>query len=248
MNIIVAKDYHDVSRKAANIISAQVILKPDSVLGLATGSSPIGTYQQLIRWCEKGDCDFSRVKTVNLDEYVGLPKDHPQSYPYFMRKNLFDHINIDIRNTNIPNGLDLNAERECRHYDNVIKELGGVDLQLLGLGPNGHIGFNEPDEEFVKGTHCVDLTETTINANSRFLENSEQVPRKAYTMGIYDIIQAKRVVMVATGEGKAQAVHDCFWGPITPKVPGSILQLHKDFTLVADEAALSLVLDKIERP
>ena len=245
MRVICAKNYHDVSRKAANIISAQVILKPDSVLGLATGSSPIGTYQQLIKWYQKGDLDFSQVRSVNLDEYQGLSVIHPQSYAYFMRHNFFDHINIDTRNTYIPNGMDPNHERECSRYDKTIRDLGGVDLQLLGLSTNGHIGCNEPDEQFIKGTHKVELTESTIAANSRFFEKNEDVPRYAYTMGILDIIQAERVVMVANGEAKAQAVLDAFWGPVTPKVPASILQLHKDFTLVADEAALSLVLDKL---
>lgn len=243
MRIICAKDYHDVSRKAANIISAQVILKPNCVLGLATGSSPIGTYQQLIKWYEKGDLDFAEVRAVNLDEYVGLSVIHPQSYAYFMRNNFFDHINIDTRNVNIPNGMDPCENRECSRYDQVIHDLGGVDLQLLGLGPNGHIGFNEPDDEFIKGTHRVQLTEATINANARFFESVDEVPTAAYTMGILDIIQAKRVVMVVNGAAKAQAVKDSFWGPVTPKVPASILQLHPDFTLVADEEALSLVKD-----
>lgn len=245
MRVICAKDYHDVSRKAANIISAQIILKPDCVLGLATGSSPVGTYQQLIRWYEKGDLDFSHVRTVNLDEYLGLSVIQPQSYAYFMRHNLFDHVNIDPHNTHIPNGMDPSEKRECRRYDQVIRGLGGVDLQLLGLGVNGHIGFNEPGDEFVKGTHRVDLTDITVKANARFFESEEKVPRAAYTMGILDIIQADRVVMVANGENKAQAVKDAFWGPVTPKVPASILQLHADFTLVADEAALSLVADKL---
>lgn len=245
MRVIRATDYNDVSRKAANIISAQVILKPDCVLGLATGSSPIGTYRQLIAWYEKGDLDFAQVKTINLDEYVGLGADHEQSYAYFMRTNFFDHINIDQRNTNIPNGLDPDAERECSHYDHVIHQLGGADLQLLGLGPNGHIGFNEPCEEFVKGTHRVKLTKATIDANARFFASEDEVPRYAYTMGILDIINAKRVVMVVNGEKKARAVFDSFCGPITPKVPASVLQLHPDFTLVADEAALSLVGDRI---
>ena len=243
MRIICAKDYHDVSRKAANIISAQVILKPNCVLGLATGSSPIGTYQQLIKWYEKGDLDFAEVRAVNLDEYVGLSVIHPQSYAYFMRNKFFDHINIDTRNVNIPNGMDPCEERECTRYDQVIRNLGGVDLQLLGLGPNGHIGFNEPGEEFIKGTHRVQLTEATINANARFFESVDEVPTAAYTMGILDIIQAERVVMVVNGAAKAQAVKDSFWGPVTPKVPASILQLHPDFTLVADEEALSLVKD-----
>ncbi len=243
MRIIKAKDYTDASRKTANIISAQVILKPDSVLGLATGSSPVGTYRQLIKWYEKGDLDFSQVRTVNLDEYVGLSAADEQSYVHFMRENLFDHINIDPRNTHLPNGLELDADKQCRHYDSIIRHLGGVDLQLLGIGHNGHIGFNEPADEFVKGTHCVNLTQNTIDANARFFENEDQVPKQAYTMGILDILQAKRVVMIVTGESKAQILKDAFCGPVTPKVPASIMQLHPDFTLVADEAAMSLVCD-----
>lgn len=241
MKIISAKDYDHMSRQAANIISAQVILKPDSVLGLATGSSPIGTYKQLIEWYEKGDIDFSQVKSVNLDEYVGLDLSSDQSYVYFMRHNFFDHINIDLNNTNVPCGVNMDAEAECARYDALIRSYGGIDLQLLGLGPNGHIGFNEPDDYFPKGTHKVQLTDATIQANKRFFEKEEDVPRYAYTMGICDIMQAKRVVMVVSGESKAGIVKEAFFGPITPKVPASILQLHKDFTLVADEAALSAI-------
>lgn len=239
MRIIAAKDYEHMSRQAANLISAQVILKPDSVLGLATGSSPIGTYQQLIEWYKKGDVDFSRVRSVNLDEYVGLDLSSDQSYVYFMRHNFFDHINIDLANTNVPCGVNPNAEEECARYDALIRNYGGIDLQLLGLGPNGHIGFNEPDDAFPKGTHKVALTDATIQANKRFFEKEEDVPRYAYTMGIRDIMQARRVVMVVSGAGKAEIVKQAFRGPITPRVPASILQLHQDFTLVADEAALS---------
>lgn len=239
MRIIAAKDYEHMSRQAANLISAQVILKPDSVLGLATGSSPIGTYQQLIEWYKKGDVDFSRVRSVNLDEYVGLDLSSDQSYVYFMRYNFFDHINIDLANTNVPCGVNPNAEEECARYDALIRNYGGIDLQLLGLGPNGHIGFNEPDDAFPKGTHKVALTDATIQANKRFFEKEEDVPRYAYTMGIRDIMQARRVVMVVSGAGKAEIVKQAFRGPITPRVPASILQLHQDFTLVADEAALS---------
>ena len=241
MKIISTKSYDAMSRAAANIISAQIILKPDCVLGLATGSSPIGTYKQLIDWFNKGDLDFSQVRTVNLDEYVGLGRAHNQSYAYFMNDNLFNHVNIDPKNTNIPNGLDSDAARECSRYDRVIRELGGIDLQLLGLGVNGHIGFNEPDEVFSKGTHKVALTESTKEANKRFFASIDEVPTHAYTMGIFDIIQARRVVMVASGADKAKAIRDAFFGPITPKMPASILQFHKDFTLVADEAALSLL-------
>lgn len=239
MRIISARDYDHMSRQAANIISAQVILKPNSVLGLATGSSPIGTYKQLIDWYNKGDIDFSQVRSVNLDEYVGLDYSSDQSYVYFMRHNFFDHINIDLANTNIPKGTNPDARAECTCYDNIIRSLGGIDLQLLGLGPNGHIGFNEPDDSFTKGTHKVALTDATIQANKRFFEKEEDVPRYAYTMGICDIMQAERVVMVVSGESKAGIVKEAFTGPVTPRVPASILQLHKDFTLVADEAALS---------
>ena len=245
MRLIRAKDYQDASRKVANIISAQVILKPDCVLGLATGSSPIGAYQQLIKWCDKGDVDFSQTKTVNLDEYVGLAADHDQSYSYFMHQNFFDHINIDPANTNLPNGLELDAAKECARYDKVIANLGGVDLQLLGIGANGHIGFNEPAEQFSTGTNRVDLTASTITANSRFFENESMVPRQAYTMGMLAIMQAKRIVMIATGANKAQAVYDAFCGPVTPRMPASILQLHPDFVLVADAEALALVKDKL---
>ena len=242
MRLIRAKDYSDVSRKAANIIAAQIYLKPDCVLGLATGSSPVGTYKELIAKYEAGDLDFSKVRTVNLDEYVGLTKDHDQSYAYFMRANLFDHVNIDQNNCNIPNGMNPDAEAECARYDAVIDAFGGADLQLLGLGPNGHIGFNEPGNAFELETHCVDLTEATIEANKRFFDGNEDlVPRQAYTMGIKTIMQARKVLVVANGLAKAKAVKAVVSGPVTPECPGSILQLHPDCTLVADEEALSLL-------
>ena len=244
MKIISAKDYQALSRAAANIISAQVILKPSCVLGLATGSSPVGTYQQLIEWYKKGDLDFSQVRTVNLDEYVGLDKDHDQSYAYFMRTNLFDHINVDPANTNIPDGMAPDEAEERARYDKVIRDLGGIDLQLLGIGGNGHIGFNEPGDAFEKETHCVDLTESTIRANSRFFESMDEVPKQAYTMGIGNIMAAKKILLVATGTSKAEALYNSLYGPITPKVPASILQLHPDVTVVADEGALKLIREK----
>lgn len=239
MRVYRTKDYNDMSRKAANIISAQVILKPDCVLGLATGSSPIGTYKQLIEWYEKGDLDFSQVKSVNLDEYKGLTKENDQSYYYFMYNNLFKHINIDLNNTNVPDGTEPDSEQECSRYDKVIESVGGVDLQLLGLGHNGHIGFNEPEDTFPKLTHCVDLQESTIEANKRFFADVNDVPRQAYTMGIQTIMRARTILMVVSGEDKAQILHDALCGPITPHVPASILQLHNDVIIVADEAALS---------
>ena len=239
MRIIKAKDYDDLSRKAANIISAQVLLKPDCVLGLATGSTPIGTYKQLIEWYEKGDLDFSAAKSVNLDEYRGLTKDNDQSYYYFMYNNLFKHININMENTNVPDGTEPDSEKECFRYENVIEAYGGVDLQLLGLGHNGHIGFNEPDKDFPRTTHCVDLTQSTIEANKRFFASVDDVPTQAYTMGIGTIMKARKILLVVSGADKAQILHDVLCGPVTPEVPASILQLHSDVIVVADEAAMA---------
>ena len=239
MRLYRAKDYNDLSRKAANIISAQVIMKPNCVLGLATGSSPLGTYRQLIEWYKKGDLDFSEVKSVNLDEYKGLPKDNDQSYYYFMHQNFFKDININPENTHIPNGMEPDSEKECSRYNQVISDLGGIDLQLLGLGHNGHIGFNEPDTAFAKMTHCVDLAPSTIEANKRFFASADDVPRQAYTMGIKTIMQARKILLIVSGEDKAQILYDVLNGPITPHVPASILQLHSDVTVVADEAAMS---------
>ena len=241
MKIYKAKDYKDMSRKAANIISAQVIMNPNCVLGLATGSTPIGTYDQLVEWYNKGDLDFSEVTTVNLDEYKGLPRTNDQSYYYFMQQHLFDRVNIDPERTNVPNGMEPDAEKECGRYEELIRSLGGVDLQLLGLGHNGHIGFNEPGEAFEKETHCVDLTESTIEANKRFFASADDVPKQAYTMGIKTIMQAKKILIVVNGENKADIVERAFFGPVTPEVPASILQLHNDVTLVGDEAALAKI-------
>ena len=239
MRIIKAKDYDDLSRKAANIISAQVLLKPDCVLGLATCSTPIGTYKQLIEWYEKGDLDFSAAKSVNLDEYRGLTRDNDQSYYYFMYNNLFKHININMENTNVPDGTEPDSEKECSRYENVIEAYGGVDLQLLGLGHNGHIGFNEPDKDFPRTTHCVDLTQSTIEANKRFFASVDDVPKQAYTMGIGTIMKARKILLVVSGADKAQILHDVLCGPVTPEVPASILQLHSDVIVVADEAAMA---------
>ena len=241
MKIYKAKDYKDMSRKAANIISEQVIMKPNCVLGLATGSTPIGTYDQLVEWYNKGDLYLSEVTTVNLDEYKGLPRTNDQSYYYFMHQHLFDRVNIDPERTNVPNGMEPDAEKECGRYEELIRSLGGVDLQLLGLGHNGHIGFNEPGEAFEKETHCVDLTESTIEANKRFFASADDVPKQAYTMGIKTIMQAKKILIVVNGENKADIVERAFFGPVTPEVPASILQLHNDVTLVGDEAALAKI-------
>lgn len=239
MRIYCAKDYYHASRVAANIISAQVIMKPDCVLGLATGSTPIGTYEQLIRWYEKGDLDFSETHSINLDEYRGLQPENKQSYRYFMNTHLFDHINIDKKNTYVPDGTQPDAEKACRDYDEIIRVHGGIDLQILGMGHNGHIGFNEPGSAFGKETHCVKLSESTISANARFFDSVDDVPKEAYTMGIKSIMQAKKIVVIVSGDSKKDIVKKAFLGPITPEVPASVLQLHNDVILVGDEAALS---------
>lgn len=242
MKIITTDNYYQMSRMAANLISAQVIMKLDCVLGLATGSTPIGTYKQLIRWYEKGDLDFSHVTTINLDEYKGLSPENDQSYRYFMETNFFEHINIRPENTHIPNGLEPDSQKACLAYNQIITDCGGIDLQLLGLGLNGHIGFNEPGAAFEKETHCVDLAESTIQANSRFFASPDLVPRQAYTMGIKTIMQARKIAVIVNGAEKAQIVKEAFFGPITPKVPASVLQLHNDVTLIGDKEALSEVV------
>lgn len=239
MKIIAAKDYDDMCRKAAKIIASQVILKPDSVLSLATGSTPVGIYKNLIEWYKNGDLDFSLVKTLNLDEYKGLPRDNDQSYYYFMYQNLFSHININLNNTNIPDGMK--EEEECDRYNRLIDSMGGIDLQLLGLGLNGHIGFNEPCDHFPLKTHCVALTQSTIEANSRFFASMEEVPKYAYTMGIGTIMSAKTVLMAVSGMAKAEIVKEMVCGKVTPKVPASILQFHSDAIIIADEDALSML-------
>ncbi len=235
MKIIYVSNYEEMSRRAAGIIAAEVIHKPHCVLGLATGSSPVGTYKQLIRWNQEGVLDFSDVTSVNLDEYLGLDPKNDQSYRYFMQTNLFDHINIDPAKTFVPSGIAADVEAECRAYDDRITDLGGIDLQLLGIGLDGHIGFNEPADTFEKATHVVDLHESTIEANARFFESMDQVPRQAVTMGMGGIMQAKKVLLIANGKAKKEIVEKAFFGPITPLVPASILQLHPDLTVIYSE-------------
>lgn len=239
MRIIIARDYDEMSKRAADIIFAQVIMKPDCVLGLATGSSPIGIYKSLVERYKKGRVDFSKVTTINLDEYQGLTHENEQSYWYFMHKHFHDHVNVKPENVYVPDGANPDAVEACREYDKVIEEAGGIDLQLLGLGPDGHIGFNEPSDAFAVNTHCVKLEESTIEANKRFFKSKDEVPRKAYTIGIGAIMKAKKVVMVVSGKNKAAIVKQAFLGPVKPQVPASILQLHPDFNLVLDEAAAS---------
>lgn len=237
MKIYCAKDYEAASIAAANLIAAQILLKPDSVLGLATGSTPVGAYQKLIEKYKAGELDFSQITSINLDEYRGLTADNINSYRYFMKEQLFDHININPVNTYVLDGT-REPEEACKEYDRIIQGSGGIDLQLLGLGHNGHIGFNEPASEFTKTTHCVDLSQSTIEANARFFDSLEEVPKQAYTMGIQSIMQAKKIIVMACGKDKHDIVKKAFYGPICPEVPASVLQLHKDVILIGDEACL----------
>ena len=235
MNFIKVNSYDELSVKAAAIICAQVVMKPDCILGLATGSSPVGTYKKIAEKCALGEVDFSRVRTVNLDEYVGLDGTHDQSYRYFMDTNFFDHINIDKKNTRVPCGIAKDTAKECAEYDAYIESIGGTDLQLLGIGLDGHIGFNEPDASFIAETHEVELDESTIEANARFFASKADVPTKAITMGMMSIMQAKKVLLIANGAKKKDILDKAFYGPITPEVPASILQLHPDVTVVYSE-------------
>ncbi len=235
MKFIKTDSYEKLSQIAANIIFAQVIGKENSVLGLATGSSPVGTYKKLIELCKKGDLDFSAVTSINLDEYAGLDGESDQSYRYFMNKNLFESININLDKTFVPNGKAADLEAECKAYDERIEAFGGIDLQLLGIGLDGHIGFNEPDSCFTKETHVVELDESTIKANARFFESEADVPRKAVTMGMGGIMGAKKVLLIANGANKKEILEKAFYGPITPEVPASILQLHPDVTVIFSE-------------
>ena len=237
MRFITGTDYEEVSLEAAKIFAEQIKAKPDSVLGLATGSTPLGMYRELIRLYKAGELDFSRLTTVNLDEYYPLAPDHPQSYRYFMNENLFNHINIDPARTYVPDGLAVEPAAACAAYDMQIERLGGIDLQLLGIGENGHIAFNEPADELVAGTHITDLTESTIRANSRFFESEADVPRKAMTMGMGSILHARRIVLIACGKNKHEAVAALQGGRVTPHIPATLLKLHPDVTVICDKEA-----------
>lgn len=240
MQIISCVDYADMSRKTARIIAAQVQLKPRSLLGLATGSTPVGTYQELIRFHRDEELDFSNVTTVNLDEYYGLSPEHEQSYRYFMQHNLFDHINVPLENTHVPDGLTRDIARTCAEYDNMVASLGGTDIQLLGIGDNGHIAFNEPHTFFFAQTHLVDLNEETIKANARFFASETEVPRQAITMGMRSILSAKLILLLASGPKKAEAIARMIKGLVDPQLPASILQLHPNVAVFADKEALAL--------
>lgn len=237
MRLIITDQYSGMCQSAAKIIASQITLKPDSVIGLATGSTPIGIYGRLAAWHRDGELDFSQITTVNLDEYYGLAPDNAQSYHYFMTEHLFSKVNLPKGKQYLPDGTNSDAVRECQRYQSLIELLGGVDMQLLGLGHNGHIGFNEPSDAFVKDVHLVDLAEKTIEANKRFFDRVEDVPRQAYTMGIGTIFQAKKILLVVSGAEKADILKRVMYGLICPQVPGSILQLHPNVVVVADKEA-----------
>ena len=237
MRIYQDADYAAMSRRAANLIAAEVIRKPNCVLGLATGSTPVGAYKQLAVWNQQGDLSFKEVQSVNLDEYKGLAPSHDQSYRYFMQTNLFDHIDIDIAKTHVPDGLAADADTECARYDELVRSLGYADLQLLGLGRNGHIGFNEPGDSFIYGCHVVQLSHSTIDANKRFFASEADVPRSAISLGIGSIMNARQVLLIATGEDKADAVYEAIHGDVTPQVQASILRTHPDVIFLLDKAA-----------
>ncbi|ACD53307.1 MULTISPECIES: glucosamine-6-phosphate deaminase [Clostridium] len=244
MKILVCENYDKLSEKAAQIIMSQITLKSNSILGLATGSTPIGMYKKLVEMYENKMIDFSDVKTFNLDEYQNLPISNDQSYHYFMDDNLFNYINVKRENIHIPNGMANDIENECIEYDNLIKEAGGIDIQVLGIGNNAHIGFNEPTVSFEKKTYVVELEESTKIANARFFNSLDEVPSKAITMGIGSIFESKKIMLLATGENKAKAIYDTIYGKVTPEVPASILQFHDDVIVILDKKAASLLNPK----
>lgn len=243
MKILKGANYDEVSKIVADIITEEIKANPEAVLGLATGSTPIGTYEELVRRYEAGEIDFSKIQTVNLDEYKGLSPENDQSYRYFMNDHLFNHVNIPIENTHVPNGLEEDSEKACKEYEACLKSIGAPDIQILGLGLNGHIGFNEPSDIFTKATHCVDLTQSTIEANARFFESMDEVPKQAYTMGIGSIMRAKKIVLIVTGEKKREILDLVINGDVKPEVPATILQMHSNVTVVADDDALGKALE-----
>ncbi|WP_079479113.1 glucosamine-6-phosphate deaminase [Halobacillus salinus] len=237
MNIIVTENKKELSQKACSIFESQVRDNPKSVLGLATGSTPTGTYEELIEGYSHGNADYENVKTINLDEYVGLGGDHPQSYRTFMEENLFRHVNIQQENTFIPDGTASELQKECLRYEEVIENIGPPDIQLLGIGENGHIGFNEPGSSFDTETHVVELAASTREANARFFDSIEDVPKQAVTMGIRSILKSKRIVLLASGERKARAIEQLLTGEITEDFPASALKRHDNVTLIVDKEA-----------
>ncbi|MBZ2174562.1 glucosamine-6-phosphate deaminase [Schnuerera sp. xch1] len=238
MKLIVEKDYDGISKKAAGIVKQQIESNKSTILGLATGSTPVGMYKELIRMHKEEGLDFSNVISFNLDEYIGIDYEHPNSYHYFMKDNLFNHINIDMNNTFVPDGKAKDLDNYCKQYDKLIEKKGGIDLQILGIGENGHIAFNEPDEELNTGTSIINLTESTIKANSRFFDSPGEVPKKAITMGIGSIMKAKKIILMASGKKKAKVIKKLLEGKkITTQLPASMLLLHPDVTVIVDEEA-----------
>lgn len=246
MRVIIANDYQDLSRKAAAIIANQLWIKPDSVMGLATGSTPVATYQELIRHHREEGLSFSKMKAFNLDEYFGLSPDHDQSYAYFMQDNLFSQVDVNKDLLHIPSGLAADIQTECAAYEAKIKAAGGIDLQLLGIGRNGHIGFNEPDLKFEAKTHLVKLDQDTIDANARFFESADLVPREAISMGIKTIMHSRKILLLASGASKQDAVHDMIFGLIRPEMPASVLQLHPNVIVIVDKDAAVKIMDKLD--
>jgi len=241
MRIIPTDHRSEMGREGARLFAEQIRSKPDSVLGLATGETPRELYAILIEYFNKGELDFSNISTFNLDEYVGLPADHNQSYNYYMHDALFNHVNLQSDRCHVLDGTAPDLAAECRAYDQLIQEYGGIDMQLLGIGVNGHIAFNEPADQFIQWTHEAQLTPSTIAVNSQYFDTPEEMPTSALTMGVNSIFQADKIVLIASGFSKAEILEQALFGPVTPEVPASILQMHKDVTLVADADAMSAI-------
>lgn len=245
MRIIVKENYDEMSKAATNIVAGQLYIKPDSILGLATGSTPEGLYKNLVKVHETVGLDFSKVVTFNLDEYYNLPRENPQSYHYFMNEHLFSKVNINLENTYIPDGMTEDLDIECKNYDDLIEKMGNIDLQILGIGQNAHIGFNEPDIKFEATTHLVKLDDETIEANSRFFTSKKEVPEYAISMGIKNIMLAKKIILLASGENKAEAIYKTVLGSVRPDAPASILQLHRDVVIILDKDAAKLLPENL---
>jgi glucosamine-6-phosphate deaminase len=237
MNVVIAKNYQELSIQAAQLVTEQITNKRDTILGLATGQTPVGMYQELVRKFQEGEINFSDVITFNLDEYYSLPPNHPQSYHYFMWNTFFQYINIKKENVHLLNGVTENVDEECRHYESLIQKNSGIDLQILGIGDNGHLGFNEPALGLNSKTHLANLSEETIQANSKYFKDIEEVPRQALTMGIGTIMKAEKIILLASGPKKAHVIERTINGPVSTEVPATVLQLHSDVTLLIDQEA-----------
>lgn len=247
ITIFVKDDYEAMSKKAANMVAGQMNLKSNSVLGFATGSTPEGMYKELVSLYKDDSIDFSDVTSFNLDEYYNLPAENDQSYVWYMNHHLFSRVNMKPENIHIPNGVSDDVAHVCEEYDRLIEEAGNMDIQILGIGNNGHIGFNEPDVKFEAGTHLVQLDQDTIEANARFFDSVDDVPKEAISMGIRNIMHAKKVVLMANGSKKAPILKEMLFGPVTPNVPASVLQLHNDVTLILEKEAAKDIITELQR-